>query len=509
MNRALFACVLSGAVGFLSLSQEILFVRTIGFAFQSTPTAFGFVLAFFLLGIALGANAGKRVCTGAVNLRRAGGLVLLGAGAVDLVIPYALGGLAATTFDGLGMAVLIVAAAALKSVLFPIAHQLGGVAKGPRMGASISRVYAANVAGSTLGPLLTGFVLLDVASTEHGFLLVGAGTLALGVACLADRRNAAAFAGGAGAVAAVALAFAFPARMLEQFMAPSAHGAPISRVIENRSGIIHVVARESGGDEVFGGNVYDGRINTSLRINSNYINRAYLLAALHPRPARVLVIGMSSAAWTWVLTRIPDVRTIDVIEINPGYVELVRDHPEVASILDDPRVSIHIDDGRRWLSLHSEARYDLIVMNTTFHWRGYATNLLSSNFLEVARARLNPGGILAFNTTSSDDTVWTANHVFPFVRRYMNFVYASDGDFVTPASSRLARIYAMRDRGVPLLDAADPVDAQAVAKMMAIRFEAPGDVWAHASRPLEIITDDNMITEYRYGRRITLLPPFD
>ena len=60
MSRPGLAFAIAFGVGFLSLSQEILFVRLVGFAFESTPDSFAFVLVCFLLGIALGAHAGMR-----------------------------------------------------------------------------------------------------------------------------------------------------------------------------------------------------------------------------------------------------------------------------------------------------------------------------------------------------------------------------------------------------------------------------------------------------------------
>ena len=59
MNAARF---ISFWTGFCSLSLEIAWVRLYGYANQSTPQAFAYVLAIYLLGIALGAQIGKRVC---------------------------------------------------------------------------------------------------------------------------------------------------------------------------------------------------------------------------------------------------------------------------------------------------------------------------------------------------------------------------------------------------------------------------------------------------------------
>ena len=48
--------------GFLSLSLEIIWMRIISFAGMSVPQAFSYTLALFLIGIAIGANIGKKLC---------------------------------------------------------------------------------------------------------------------------------------------------------------------------------------------------------------------------------------------------------------------------------------------------------------------------------------------------------------------------------------------------------------------------------------------------------------
>lgn len=66
-----YPALLSFACGFASLSLEILWVRLYSFAKLSTPTAFGFVLMAYLIGIAVGAHWGSKAC------RRAGNDALL------------------------------------------------------------------------------------------------------------------------------------------------------------------------------------------------------------------------------------------------------------------------------------------------------------------------------------------------------------------------------------------------------------------------------------------------
>lgn len=47
--------------------------------------------------------------------------------------------------------------------------------------------------------------------------------------------------------------------------------------------------------------------------------------------------------------------------------EVFGQYPAVKPLLDDPRVHMHFDDGRRWLKRHPEETYDLLVMNSTFY----------------------------------------------------------------------------------------------------------------------------------------------
>jgi hypothetical protein len=122
---------------------------------------------------------------------------------------------------------------------------------------------------------------------------------------------------------------------------------------------------------------------------------------------------------------------------------------------------------------------------------------------------LDAGGLVTFNTTWSPDAVWTAAKVFPAVMRYSNFVYASDHDFVSRIPSLSHRLYEIAVNDKPAFDRANPVDAQAIDRMLAGRFITPLQIARSTDRPLEVITDDNMITEYRYGRPSRLVPtPF-
>ncbi len=174
--------LLSFLVGFLSLSVEILWVRVISFKFHTLPHAFSFVLAMYLVGIALGAYIGKVCCSRERHLYLIGAAALLLGGVLDIYTPTLAPGLLSGGFDNDGLALAglaIIASSAIKSVLFPIVHHLGSNSAGSAVGRSVSRIYSGNIAGSTLGPLVTGFYLLDRFTVEECFMLVGSTAITL------------------------------------------------------------------------------------------------------------------------------------------------------------------------------------------------------------------------------------------------------------------------------------------------------------------------------------------
>ncbi len=491
---------LSLSIGFLSLSEEILWVRAAGFTFETLPFAFAFVLACYLVGIALGAAYGKRLCGRVANLYAAAAIVLAAAAVADAMVPTLIAGMLSEDsphkFEF--FAVLIITTAALKSILFPIAHHLGSVAQGSYVGRSVSRIYFGNIIGATLGPLVTGFIALDRLSADECFAIIAAACLLLSVLCVLKGRSRGYL---AAPVAAAALLSTFAAHVAlpgpgalrvvavgEKFMT---HWAA------NRHGIIHTV-KASVGDFVFGGNVYDGIASVDVAVNANRLDRLYLLALLHRQPKRVLSIGMSTGAWIRAVQGFSGVEVIDVVEINPAYVDLTRVYPTLAPLLDDPRVHIHIDDGRRWLKRHPAERYDLIIQNTTYHWRANASSLLSREYLQNVREHMNPGAILTTNTTGSYDVLATMASVFPFAYRYGNFGYASDHG-LEPDLSLLAQT--RRPDGLPFVTT--QVRPTSVVGMLSVAELDPALPFiASYHVDARVITDDNLLTEYRHGRRV-------
>lgn len=133
--------------------------------------------------------------------------------------------------------------------------------------------------------------------------------------------------------------------------------------------------------------------------------------------------------WARVIANYGPVRHITNVEINPGYIELMKHYSEQGSLLTDPKVTIHVDDGRRWLKRHPEARFDFILQNTIVHWRNLSTNVLSEEYLRLSKAHLKLGGVLFINATTSENIAYTLSRVFKHMVFVGSFIAASDSPF--------------------------------------------------------------------------------
>jgi len=168
--------------------------------------------------------------------------------------------------------------------------------------------------------------------------------------------------------------------------------------------------------------------------------------------------------------------------------------------------TLRIDDGRRWLKRHPDQGFDLIVLNNTFYWRAYTTNLLSREFMELVRKHLNPGGIAYFNTTGSGDVVATARQVFPFVERRDNFVYGSDGDFSIAIEDAERVLREMRLDGKLVFSEAAFAPGGIARNIIDTPFVPHANQYLDLTPNPMVITDQNLLTEHAHGRAREKLP---
>jgi spermidine synthase len=521
--------VLAGISGFIALGFEIAWFRVFELASKDHAAAFALLLSTYLAGIAAGSYiAEKRMkAKSSDEMMRIVGALLLVVGAISAYLPPLVGilqwkGISLLEWAPLvtqvrwsGMWFLLAApaffvAAALIGAVLPLLCQIG-VTAGARAGSEVSWTYASNILGSTLGSLVVGFVWMHHFGlkqvSEHLALaaaISGAFVLFLGRGN--SRRTLRwAFPLGAASLIALAVASTCYSGLFENLILST--GArirgPFAHVVENRNGVIAVMRDGT----VYGNGVYDGAFNTDPTKDVNFVVRAYAVSLFHRAPKRILMVGLSSGSWTQILASHPDLETLDVIEINPGCLQLISQYPNVASLLSNPRVHIYIDDARRWLLAHPEARYDVIVTNTSFYWRDHSSVLLSKDYLEIVRPHLNKGGVYFYNTTGSEDVVATGLSVFPYGLRVLNFLAVSDSPIDFDEDRWMAILRQYRIDGQTVFDPNSSQSEKTLISYDALTkaldrstdfqsIETSRSLNARLGKRL-IITDDNMGWEWR------------
>lgn len=483
--------------GFLSLAQEIIWMRFISFLGMSVPQTFSYTLALFLIGIAVGAHLGKKICKNNKKLEISYlGNTFFIAGIIDiLLIIFVYWYSHYLTPSVLVLGVCVFICAAVRGIIFPMVHHVGTEVS--KTGAQISNVYFSNVFGSALAPLLISFVALDFFNTQQVYLIIC--LLTLVVAGLCQNNLKIKLLSFSFIIVPLALTF-LPEKIFHEFSKNSyQENIYPNFIMENKHGVIQVY--ENNKDQVvFGANVYDGKLNTNIFHNSNGIDRAYLIATLNPKAENILVIGLSTGSWAKVLSFMPNIKKMTIIEINPNYIELIKLYPEVKGLLDDPRVEIVVDDGRKWLKKNSINKFDTILMNTSWHWRAYSSNLLSQNFIKIINQNLKENGLAFYNTTESMNTYATAKTVFPYVYQYKFFVLGSKQPQVLNVEMLAHNLCRMRDSITQMATFRDQQECKKAANIIYENELIPFEKIQLRDRHKQVITDDNMITEFKYGK---------
>jgi spermidine synthase len=121
------------------------------------------------------------------------------------------------------------------------------------------------------------------------------------------------------------------------------------------------------------------------------------LAFLAREPREVLFVGLGGGSMPMYLRLLFPQARMDIVEIDP---EVARVAEKYLSFRPDDRMSVALSDGRLYMKRHPK-RYDLIFLDA-YNDHAVPFHLTTREFLELARSRLEPGGVLASN-------IWSLN----------------------------------------------------------------------------------------------------
>ncbi len=512
------SCLFVFLSGCITLSYEILFFRVIAYTTGSAAWAFPLTLGEFLLGLALGSyiasNEFRQQRDHAAVARKILIMILIAGFGGFLFLP-ALAHLGVAGWGVLGIALFFVLAiAVLWGGVFPLFAHLG-IAANRETSARVGLLYLVNILGAACGSLTTGFVLMNhVPINDIAEILVAFGMLTavvLFAVIPGSRRYKLSGISLSLLVLLVTIVAHQPLSrdVLHTLDFKSFHRIkpPYRSIVENRNGIITV----SADGTVKGDGRYDGKFNTSLVDDTNIIVRAYALSLFNPAPKKVLMIGLASGSWAKVVLNNPEVEHLTIVEINPGYVQIVDDEPSIRSILRNDKLELVIDDGRRWLRNHPAETFDAVIMNTTFHDRANATNLLSVEFMELVKKHLRANGTFFYNTTSSRRAQKTACIAYPHGFRFLNHMLVGLGPIDIDFRRWRENLLRSRIDGRPVLDLSAEKDAARLAEILAWEADLDENSFAAKGKNIEscaeilqdthdlsVITDNNMGEEWDY-----------
>lgn len=427
---ALLASLIA-ASGFAALLFEVTWTRILTLVIGSSVISFAIVLAFYLLGIAWGSAAMARTLARLprpllrfAELEIALALIAL----THLFLFPALPDIFLRVIleprvtlplylaaQGLIAALLLFPPCFFLGAIFPLAARLLHRTDPSR---ATGDAYAVNTAGTILGSLAAGFVLIPWIGSRATLLFGALLSLAIGLYALAASRapttRRAAVAGGALA-AALIMVFLSPrwdprvlaagifrpaaARFLARAAdaaspahARLAHAVAADSILFFKEGMNATVSlhrRASTGEVVLklGGKADASTIDIETQVLSGHIPMMFV-----PKGARVVVIGHGSGmTLASVLKHEP--RTVEAIELEGAVLEASRYfHEEGKDPLDDPRVTVVLEDGRTRLAITRE-RYDAIISEPSNPWLAGNNNLFTRDFYRLVRSRLAAGGV--------------------------------------------------------------------------------------------------------------------
>ena len=279
----------------------------------------------------------------------------------------------------------------------------------------------ANTAGAACGSLAAGFVLLPVLGMERSFFFMavlygGTGALLARAAQASPLRGVtgrrAAYAGAAALLVSLAL-FPFGAmetRLVEMAVRPWRQADADARVVAVREGLTETVIyfeRAMMGRPVS----YAMLTNAFSMSATNYGARRYMKLyvywpmAVHPNLTRALLIGYGVGNTAKAMTDSSRIERIDVVDLSRDILEMNRVvYPDEADRpLRDPRVRVHVEDGRYFLQT-TDQRFDLITGEPPPPGIAGVESLYTREYFGLLRDRLADGGIATYWLPLSDLT---------------------------------------------------------------------------------------------------------
>ena len=412
-RRLLLAAFLSGGI---LLALEVIWFRFMTLFVVSTSLVFTLMLAVILTGIGLGGLlGGLLIGRHSSSLSRFAGVAALACGVLCIATYAGFQIGLPNVFWTHNWRVILSASVRLMlptSLLSGVVFTWLGDAANRQIGnetRTTGLLTLANTTGAMLGAFIGGFLLLPVLGMEKSFLLLAAGygavALCVGApATLGPRSWRRQYWYGCLALFVFVLA-SFPFGLMRDryFRASTTRytgdGAVPVAVREGLTETIHYMRKDFLGAPLYFRLLTNGfSMSATVGSANRYMKLfTYWPAAVHPNLRRGLLISYGVGITAKSLTDTRSFETIDIVDTSRDILELNRlvypdpkDHP-----LHDPRVTVHIEDGRYFL-LTTSRRFDLITGEPPPPRVAQTVNLYTREYFQLVHDRLADRGITTY-----------------------------------------------------------------------------------------------------------------
>ncbi|MBI4519355.1 MAG: spermidine synthase, partial [Gemmatimonadetes bacterium] len=390
-------------------------------------------------------------------------------------------------------ALLVVPATFLMGCSFPLLQQVVQIDLA-RVGRRVGILLVANIIGSMLGSVLTGWILLDlVGAADTLKLLAVLGGLFVLLALRFTIGNQAITIGrqrvprlGAAAAGTVMLIAPVLAYMPDnQTLWARLHGTRVDRIVvgEDASSVSLITAGFDGRATVF----VNGVGQSTMPYGDVHTALGAIPVFVHPAPREAAIIGLGSGDTVYAVAGRPEIERIICVEIIRPQLETLQgllrrwSYGGLSGLLADPRVEHVFGDGRIFL-MRGGRKYDIIEADALRPTSAYSGNLYSEEYFRLVRDHLKPNGLAA--TWLPTERVHNAFvRVFPYVVSVPGMLLGSNDPIEIDREAIGARLAAA---GVREYYEAAGID---IAEMMASYLAEPAQYGPDFAR--DTLTDFN------------------
>ncbi|MDV2996553.1 MAG: Polyamine aminopropyltransferase [Chroococcidiopsis sp. SAG 2025] len=425
-------CCLVFLSGFAAISLEIIWFRVLDTVLQSIAYTYAHLLAFILVGNALGSIAGSVTIRFIHQPRK----VFFAIQAV--IAAYALISIwlisiywqshptdLRTDIGYIDLnnitSIVIFRYVVIPSVMlvlpnfwlgfyFPLV-QKAVQTEDNQIGQRVGFIQVANILGNTTGSLLTGLVLLDKFGTAGSLRFIAWLGLGFALLCFNLRKDK------LKSTLAIALAVIIAVFPNNTRLWAALHGIPAAQYFlaaEDSTGVAAVTEVNGQGTLLA-----SGQAQASFPYMQVHALLGSLPALIHPHPAQVIIIGLGSGGTAHTAGVNPLTQQVKVVELLGAELTVLRQYAQTPNgqplkyLFEDPRYKFIVGDGRQELEL-SQQQFDIIEADAIYPWRSRAGMLYSQEFFQAVRSHLAPGGMFV-EWNVGLGTAQTFRSVFPYV----------------------------------------------------------------------------------------------